>query len=257
MASQKSTSSRHKLQTATLGEFRKANRTKKAVHFISMNIAKTKFDGSTDTDFEKWFIPTIQRRVDTDLNIKFDMGTFHGYKLKANAIGEPFNSQKWEEPIPGQIPYPGEVQYDGEMLYENQEEQDAWKAARQRGINMLNNQDRKPITVTSDGAMEEETPVTSKVDDSSIEIVDSSAMKTKRVIDRTLGGKDPKVNPLAPYKLYVTKRTQKDIVNIHYQPIAEVSPIYNWKQDEIPVDENNFFENVKAFMVGSDALMCD
>jgi hypothetical protein len=129
MASSKNSNSRFKMKkTATLGEFRKANRVKKPVHFFPMNIVSTKFDNKTsDTDFDKWYIPSIERRFDKDTGIKFDQGSFHGYKLKTVAIGEPFHEQKWKEPIPGQIEYPGEARFDGVKMFVNHDEEIAFK----------------------------------------------------------------------------------------------------------------------------------
>jgi hypothetical protein len=99
--------------------------------------------------------------------------------------------------------------------------------------------------------------------DSSVQIVEEEDISTQKGVWKThkklyseVNGKDPKLNPLAPYKLYIAERKQKDLVNVSYTPLAQVSPIYDWKSDEIPVENDAFLQHVKAFMVASDALMC-
>jgi hypothetical protein len=68
----KPNNSRPKMKSATFGEFRKALRTSKPVHLFDIGISKTKFDVSQPSDFEKWFLPTVVRRLDTTTNKKID-----------------------------------------------------------------------------------------------------------------------------------------------------------------------------------------
>ena len=57
--------------------------------------------------------------------------------------------------------------------------------------------------------------------------------------------------------MYIVERSCKNGNNVIYNPKSKVGPCYDWHIDASVDEKGRFFEHVKAFMIGSDALMSD
>lgn len=163
-----------------------------------------------------------------------DQASFHGFKLTTLASGEPFNSQVWQTPIQGQLDYPDEILNDGELMYSNYEEKVEWEQAQKDRIHQLNAQSlgvTDPYETITDGKS-----------------FSPSVDKSKLV-------QDALPSPWEPFSMFLVERTCKNGNNVVYVPKAKVGPCYDWRLDTNVDHRAGFFEQVRAFMIGSEALM--